>query len=282
MRKAIRRDDDAVDNEVWGLLPEEFTGRRDRTELIGEATRVAAAPRRPGAGGRERRLLPLPRLLRRRGRQPHAADGDDGDDGSRCRCWSARSTTPGCGDAISPYGYPGAAILERPRRAARSRGARLVRDRAGQHLRPRPARPEPCLRGRHEALGGPGPRPGARAAAPRARSPSRSAATSGSATTSRSCPARRRRSSSGRASTHAYTETMQRRRGRGALLLRAGLLQDDPRLRALVAGPCAQPGRRAAAGAIVALSDGMLHYYLGGTRRRRTCDARRSRTSSTR
>jgi ribosomal-protein-alanine N-acetyltransferase len=26
MRKAIRRDDEAVDNEVWGLLPEEFTG----------------------------------------------------------------------------------------------------------------------------------------------------------------------------------------------------------------------------------------------------------------
>jgi RimJ/RimL family protein N-acetyltransferase len=26
MRRAIRRDDDAVDNEVWGLLPEEFTG----------------------------------------------------------------------------------------------------------------------------------------------------------------------------------------------------------------------------------------------------------------
>jgi len=26
MRKAIRREDDAVDNEVWGLLPEEFTG----------------------------------------------------------------------------------------------------------------------------------------------------------------------------------------------------------------------------------------------------------------
>ena len=26
MRKAIRRDDEAVDNEVWGLLPEEFRG----------------------------------------------------------------------------------------------------------------------------------------------------------------------------------------------------------------------------------------------------------------
>jgi RimJ/RimL family protein N-acetyltransferase len=26
MRRAIRRDDEAVDNEVWGLLPEEFTG----------------------------------------------------------------------------------------------------------------------------------------------------------------------------------------------------------------------------------------------------------------
>ena len=26
MRKAIRRGDEAVDNEVWGLLPEEFTG----------------------------------------------------------------------------------------------------------------------------------------------------------------------------------------------------------------------------------------------------------------
>jgi len=28
MRKAIQRDGDAVDNEVWGLLPEEFTGWR--------------------------------------------------------------------------------------------------------------------------------------------------------------------------------------------------------------------------------------------------------------
>jgi RimJ/RimL family protein N-acetyltransferase len=27
MRKAIRRGDEAIDNEVWGLLPEEFTGR---------------------------------------------------------------------------------------------------------------------------------------------------------------------------------------------------------------------------------------------------------------
>jgi RimJ/RimL family protein N-acetyltransferase len=30
MRKAIRRGTDVVDNEVWGLLPEEFTGRGDR------------------------------------------------------------------------------------------------------------------------------------------------------------------------------------------------------------------------------------------------------------
>jgi len=30
MRRAIRRGDEAVDNEVWGLLPEEFTGWRDR------------------------------------------------------------------------------------------------------------------------------------------------------------------------------------------------------------------------------------------------------------
>src|SRR5215211_5925306 len=30
MRGAIRRGDEAVDNEVWGLLPEEFTGWRDR------------------------------------------------------------------------------------------------------------------------------------------------------------------------------------------------------------------------------------------------------------
>jgi hypothetical protein len=26
MRKAIRRNGDTVDNEVWGLLPEEFKG----------------------------------------------------------------------------------------------------------------------------------------------------------------------------------------------------------------------------------------------------------------
>ena len=32
MRKAIRRDGDTVDNEVWGLLPEEFKGwRRERS-----------------------------------------------------------------------------------------------------------------------------------------------------------------------------------------------------------------------------------------------------------
>lgn len=29
MRKAIRRNNDAIDNEVWGLLPEEFTGWRN-------------------------------------------------------------------------------------------------------------------------------------------------------------------------------------------------------------------------------------------------------------
>ncbi len=29
MRRAIRRGDEAVDNEVWGLLPEEFTGFQD-------------------------------------------------------------------------------------------------------------------------------------------------------------------------------------------------------------------------------------------------------------
>ena len=29
MRRAIRRGDEAVDNEVWGLLPEEFTGCED-------------------------------------------------------------------------------------------------------------------------------------------------------------------------------------------------------------------------------------------------------------
>ena len=29
MRKAIRRDEGAVDNEIWGLLPEEFTGWED-------------------------------------------------------------------------------------------------------------------------------------------------------------------------------------------------------------------------------------------------------------
>jgi RimJ/RimL family protein N-acetyltransferase len=30
MRRAIRRGDEAVDNEIWGLLPEEFTGFGDR------------------------------------------------------------------------------------------------------------------------------------------------------------------------------------------------------------------------------------------------------------
>jgi hypothetical protein len=28
MREAIRRGDERIDNQVWGLLPEEFTGRR--------------------------------------------------------------------------------------------------------------------------------------------------------------------------------------------------------------------------------------------------------------
>ena len=55
---------------------------------------------------------------------------------------------------------------ERPRLAGRPRGARLVRDRAGQHLRARPDRPRALPSGRHEALGGPGPRPRARAADP--------------------------------------------------------------------------------------------------------------------
>jgi RimJ/RimL family protein N-acetyltransferase len=30
MRKAIRRDAEAIDNQVWGLLPGEFTGWGDR------------------------------------------------------------------------------------------------------------------------------------------------------------------------------------------------------------------------------------------------------------
>ncbi len=30
MRNAIRRGDETVDNELWGLLPDEFTGRGDR------------------------------------------------------------------------------------------------------------------------------------------------------------------------------------------------------------------------------------------------------------
>jgi hypothetical protein len=29
MRRAIRRGDNAVDNEIWGLLPGDFTGFRD-------------------------------------------------------------------------------------------------------------------------------------------------------------------------------------------------------------------------------------------------------------
>ena len=43
MRRAIRRGDEAVDNEVWGLLPEEFTGFAGRAELIGDRDQPLAA-----------------------------------------------------------------------------------------------------------------------------------------------------------------------------------------------------------------------------------------------
>ena len=36
MRRAIRRGDEAVDNEIWGLLPGDFTGFRGRASLIGD------------------------------------------------------------------------------------------------------------------------------------------------------------------------------------------------------------------------------------------------------
>ena len=54
-------------------------------------------------------------------------------------------------------------------------------------------------------------------------------------------------------------------RGGGALLLRARVPRDHPRLRALLAPARSQPRGATAAGAIAALSDGLLHYYLGGT-----------------
>ena len=64
----------------------------------------------------------------------------------------------------------------------------------------------------------------------------------------------------------AYTETMRRARGRGALPVRAWLLRHDPRLRALLARcSVAAPREPSRPGAIAAISDGILHYYLGGT-----------------
>src|SRR5205085_11160736 len=41
MRRAIRREDETVDNEVWGLLPEEFTGWGE-----GQSLSPTAGPRR--------------------------------------------------------------------------------------------------------------------------------------------------------------------------------------------------------------------------------------------
>ena len=139
----------------------------DRTELVGEATRVAQLIADRGTGGRERRLLPFPSLLRCRGGQPHPRRRrETATTRSRCRFWSARSTIRGSGTRSPPTGIPGATILND--RGSPADPAALdwsktglvsvfVRDRIGH---------EPCLRGATKRSAVQVHDPGARAADP--------------------------------------------------------------------------------------------------------------------
>ena len=123
--------------------------------------------------------------------------GGDGDDEIALPLLVHEIDDSGQRDAFTPYGYPGATILNH-RRSPPDPAALdwsqtglvsiFVRDRIGH---------EPCLKGATGALGGPGPRPGARAADPLTVRGADPTETTGSATTSKPCTARTRRSSSG-------------------------------------------------------------------------------------
>ena len=134
-------------------VPRALVGRR----RPGELDRRGRADRRRRCGGRrDRRLLPLPRVPRRRGGHPHARRRRRLEPRLRP---VARPPDPGDRrrDAISPYCYPGGAARGRPDRSGARSTSRLpgssrvfLRHRLG----------EPPLHRRHRAQRRPGRRPG--------------------------------------------------------------------------------------------------------------------------
>ena len=86
-----------------------------------------------------------------------------------------------------------------------------------------------------------------------------------------------------RSSFHAvYSETMHRANAAERYFFDQGYLERVLAFERSWLFLCHSPEGAAAAGAIAGLSDGIVHYYLGGTADARSRPDRRSRTSSTR
>ena len=130
-----------------------------RTSPGGTSDRGAARRRRRCGVGR--RVLPLAAVPRGGGRHPHAANRVRRAHGVGAADRPRDPEAPRI-DAISPYGYPGGDVIG-PAIGAGAGPGRLVRDRAGQRLRPRAARGRALAGRRARALEGARPRPGARA-----------------------------------------------------------------------------------------------------------------------
>ena len=230
MPEHIRRPDGTlIDCEVWGISAagwrERWSGGADRESY----DRRGRADRRRGRGGRrDRRVLPQPRVLRRRGRSPTRSPSTTARTALRpaARPRDPGDRSPRCDLAL---------LLSRRagRAAARSIRRRSTwRLRARQRLRPRPPRRAARVHRRHRPLGRPRLRPGRAAQVADERSSADPQERGG----------RLRDLVESRAPTATaadlagflavYTETMRARRRRRALLLRRRLLPDAARLAA--------------------------------------------------
>ena len=167
-------------------------------------------------------------------------------------------------DAISPYGYPGATVEGR-RAAAASGDGRLVADRLVSVFARERLAAEPWLGGSRRALAGARPRPGPAASGPRPRLAEqiRANARDGWAVETPRWPRVLERRRPRRFRLGLRADDAPRRR-RGALLLRPRLLRRGAAVRASWLLSARRHGELGA-GAIAATSDGVLHYFLGGT-----------------
>ena len=241
--------------------PEDFTGWDERTTASATAELLADG----GAAADERRLLPLRRVPRGRGRHPHAARSRPAG-ARRCAADRPRDRRAAGLDAISPYGYPGRRSSTARPAAGRRRGRLERRPGWSASSSATASAAAPWLAGAPERS----PRPSSTtrrrraAAAPAAR---------------RADPRQRARGLGGRARSPGPTSRGGRprrlrrrlraddapRRGRRALLLRPRVL----RRRALAssAAGCRRPRAtaRSAPRRSPRVSDGFLHYFLGGT-----------------